>query len=323
MTSSQNSRHETSLIESLGHIDEFLHAIKVERNAKENTLSSYCRDLEAFAEYLDQKEKDSKFSKLSDKEKLQLYRDAIAKDFKASTISRKISALRQFFDFLITEKIVKKNPAIDLSFPKKQAKLPKFLTIEEIERVREVLAKKTDIDSLRFKLIFEILVGSGLRVSEIISLKLNNFQSRNINGKQHNLLIVKGKGGKERIAPLSKKASEYLELYKKHINYNSDNQNMWLFPSRKNQDKHITRQQLANILKQYGVSAGLDPNKISPHILRHSFATNALEKNIDLRMLQEVLGHSDISTTQIYTHTNSIKLKKFINEHHPMAKKNK
>lgn len=298
---------------SSDYITSFLEMISSERGVSKNTIESYSRDLQGFSFYLSSK----KISVVDVKiDNIRSYLSEISSEYKESTISRKTSAIKQFFSFLLSEDEIKKDPSRLISFPKKQSNLPKFLTEKEIESLRNAV-QPSKYEDLRFLVILEILVGSGLRVSEIISLKKNSFQKNIINGETYHFLIVKGKGDKERVAPLSKSAVGVIEKY---ISFRKGDSN-YLFPSRDNSSKSITRQQIANILKKYADIANIDREKISPHILRHSFATSSLQRGVDLRMLQEVLGHSDISTTQIYTHTNPVKLKKFIHEHHPASKK--
>lgn len=306
-------------------IEPFLEMMAAERGSSKNTMESYKRDLEQAAEYFSEKSVNEILF-----EDITKFLSSISKKYSKSSISRKISALKQFFGFLKSEKDLSEDPTRLIELPKKDKLLPKFLTETEISSIIEVIKNDQNSRGYRMLAFMHILSGSGLRVSEIIALKKNNIQTSIVDGMKHQYLMLKGKGDKERIAPLTNDAilsiNQYIVVWEefltksqklKYKNFSGDS---WLFPS-KGKTGHITRQQVANLLKTYAIKAGLDPEKISPHILRHSFATNILEKGIDLRVLQEILGHSDISTTQIYTHINSAKMRGFIERHHPLAKK--
>lgn len=301
-------------------IKPFLNMQSAENSASKNTIDSYNRDLKN----LPSKLLEQTPQQISE-EDIKKYFEGIKEDFKPSTISRKISSLRQFFHFLVSEEIIDKNPARVLEFPRKGRSLPKFLTQSEIEAIILEAEKEKGFKGARAIALIEVLKGSGLRISEAIKLKKNSVQAYEIEGKESNFLLIKGKGDKERITPISKnslnKINEYLKYLDMEIEAGNLPKSNFLFPSKTAKSGYITRQQAANIIKFYAVSAGIDANKISPHKLRHSFATNLLEKGLDIRVLQEVLGHSDISTTQIYTHLNVKKLKNFIEENHPLSKK--
>lgn len=301
-------------------IKPFLNMQLAENSASKNTIDSYERDLKN----LPKKLLLAKPKKISE-EDLQQHFEVLKDDFKPSTISRKISSLRQFFHFLVSEEVIDKNPARVLEFPKKGRSLPKFLTQSEIEAIITEAEKEKGFKGSRAIALIEILRGSGLRISEAIKLKKNSVQAYEVEGKESNFLLIKGKGDKERITPISKNSLKKINKYLKYLDMEveADNlpKNNLLFPSKTSKAGHISRQQAANIIKLYAVNAGIDAKKISPHKLRHSFATNLIDKGLDIRVLQEVLGHSDISTTQIYTHLNIKKLKNFIDENHPLSKK--
>lgn len=305
-------------------IDSFLGSLAFERNASPNTLESYKRDLLSFSENLGKVD----ISEITTEIILD-YISSLSGEYKATSISRKISAIRQFFGFLASEKIIYKDPARLIDLPKKAKNLPKFLTTQEIENIKKAAQEEISNPQAKRVLAFlEILSSSGLRISEAVSLKETDIQKINYQGSNKNFLIVRGKGNKERIVPLSDKTmsvlKDYLEVRKEFLDENNGriiDDKKFLFPSKRAELGHISRQQAANLIKEYAIKANIDPKKISPHILRHSFATNILEKGIDLRVLQEILGHSDISTTQIYTHTNVGKLKRFVEENHPLSKR--
>ncbi|MDX1949448.1 MAG: tyrosine recombinase [Rickettsiales bacterium] len=311
---------------SISAIEDFISMLASEKNASKNTLESYQRDLQQFSEAI------KKPLLEADKNLIDEYISSLNKHFKASSISRKISAIRQFYHFLHSENHISKNPAKNILLPKKEKNLPKFLTENEIDTIKnQALLEGENYKSYRIICLLEILSQAGLRVSEVINLKITDIQKANYQGKDKYFMIISGKGNKERLVPISenlhKNISKYLVFLKDYLAEKQENmpkislahKKNYLFPS-SNKSGFITRQQVANILKEYALKAGISPSKISPHILRHSFATNILDKGLDLRVLQEILGHSDISTTQIYTHTNISKLKNFVEANHPLAK---
>jgi integrase/recombinase XerD len=305
-------------------LSSFLESLIAERNASKNTIESYKRDLEDFLTSIA-----NDFDNCTTKDIEKYIASLSAKGFAKATISRKISSIKQLFLFLMSEKIIKSNPAKNIEGPKKALQVPKFLTETEMSALFLASREDNSAKGIRFQAILEVLYASGLRVSEAIALKRNSVQKKTIEGAEYFYLQVMGKGNKERIVPLSHSAVEviakYLEIWedflttkqKKQLQTVGNKGNYWLFPS-KSAEGHITRQQLAILLKQVGNKAGIDGDKISPHVLRHSFATHLLSNGMDLRVLQEILGHSDISTTQIYTHINLSKLKNVVETHHPL-----
>lgn len=226
---------------------------------------------------------------------------------KASSIARKISCLKNFFKFLLNENFIIDNPAANLEAPKREAKIPKFLSEDEILK----LLKAAESD-LRLSAMIEILYAAGLRVTELVSLPFVAVQREG--NSLRNYLIVKGKGSKERIAPLNKAAIKKLLEYLKERKDSA-----WLFPGHV-KGKHLTRQAFHQMLKDLAIKSGLDPVRVHPHVIRHSFATHLLNSGVDLRVLQELLGHSDISTTEIYTHILDSKLRELVFNHHPLGK---
>ena len=265
-------------------------------------------------------------------------------ELSSASISRKISSLKNFYKFLESEDIIKSNPLLNIKSPKKEAKLPKSLTFEEISKMLDFAKNDNSEFGIKLSTMLEILYASGLRVSELVSLKMQTLQEIQSNQTKtlRNYLIIKGKGDKERIAPLNNEAIKqllkYLDLRKNLGLQNSK----WLFPgnirSKKQQDviavnssknikkiilkdNHLTRQRFHQMLKELATHSGVDADKVHPHVIRHSFATHLLNNGIDLRVLQELLGHSDISTTEIYTHIIDSKLKDLVFNHHPLATK--
>lgn len=289
-------------------IENFLDMMNAERGASFNTIDSYRRDLEQFVEF---NSKD--FTDIT-KEDLSNYIAYLNRQsYATKTIARKVSTLHEFFKFLYSEKEIKTNPSVHLSAPKPSVPLPKFLTEEEIKRLIKTVRLEKDP---RMTAMLELMYACGLRVSELVSLPENciNFDKKQI--------LVRGKGSKERIIPVSSEAIhavfDYLQIREKYIK--PGRRSIWLFPSF-SKTGHLTRDAFFKHLKELAVKAGIYPSRISPHVLRHSFATHLLNKDADLRSVQKMLGHEDISTTEIYTHIISDKLIKTIQTKHPLARK--
>jgi integrase/recombinase XerD len=310
----------------------FLEMLKVESGLAKNTLESYHLDLKLFSRFLH----DQKISFVNVNEKvIKSYLNKIYKDgISTSSASRKISTLRRFYSFLCQESYIKENPAINLVKPKKDDKLPKALSEKEVLKLIKTINRDKSDFGARLSCMLEILYASGLRATELVALPISAIQRDEKNIK--NYLIVDGKGSKERMVPLNKSALQLLEDYLLVRDRLGQQNSKWLFCGnfrvsreanlKKNAkkfdivDTHITRQRFHQMLKNLAVDAGVDRTKVSPHIIRHSFATHLLNRGADLRILQELLGHSDISTTQIYTHVMDSKLKKLVDEKHPLAK---
>jgi integrase/recombinase XerD len=303
-------------------VEQFLEMMVAERGSAKNTISAYQRDLADFLFFCKKLGKNLKKISQSHIEKYlqNLHDDGIG----ASSQARKLSSIRQLFAFLYNEKQRADNPSLTLDSPKLPKRLPETLSNEDIEKL--ISAARAGGDSpkaVRLNAMLELIYGSGLRVSELVSLKLSALQIQ-AGGKKKlaDFLIVRGKGNKERLVPLGDKSREalgkYLEI--RHVFMKEKEKNLWLFPYHR-ADGFITRQQFGVMLKELAVQAGINPEKISPHTLRHSFATHLLEGGADLRVIQELLGHSDISTTQIYTQVAGERLNKLVQEHHPLGKK--
>ncbi|PKP97713.1 MAG: tyrosine recombinase [Alphaproteobacteria bacterium HGW-Alphaproteobacteria-13] len=285
-------------------IDRFLEMMAAERGASPNTLAAYRRDLE----------------QASDAVRGPLVRaDAAAlrglmahyAPLAASSAARKLTALRQFFAFLRDEGERADNPALDIARPATRRPLPRILTHGDVDRLfaqaeEEASGEAPPAAAVRMLLMLELLYGSGLRASELVSLP------RRAVGPGREYLIVRGKGDKERLAPLSARARGVLERWLPLPAQGS----AWLFPSGK---AHLSRVRLFQMLRALAARAGLDPQAVSPHVLRHAFATHLLEGGADLRALQMMLGHADIATTEIYTHVDSRRLVELVNRRHPLA----
>jgi integrase/recombinase XerD len=283
----------------MNYIDIFLEALSAEKGRSEKTLASYASDL-----HLADSAIGGGLMNATESD-IQNYLSALPD--KASSIARKASALRGFYKFLMLEKIITANPTANLELPKRNRALPKFLTVEEIELL---ISSAGDIrNSLRLRAMIELLYASGLRVSELCELPMS--------GILGNKLLIHGKGAKERLVPMHDAAIHALN---KWIDARGDTDSKYVFPSN-GKTGHITRDGFFKILKKCAVLSGIDPNRVSPHVLRHSFASHLLAGGANLRAIQTMLGHEDISTTQIYTHVMPEKLKETVSNHHPFANK--
>ena len=285
----------------MNYIDIFLEALSAEKGRSNKTLTSYESDLRLADNAIDGGLMNA------DQNAIQNYLSSLPD--KATSIARKASALRGFYKFLMIEKIIKNNPTKNIELPKRSRTLPKFLTIEEIELL---ISSAGDIrNATRLRAMLELLYASGLRVSELCELPMS--------GILGNKLLIHGKGAKERLVPMHDAAIHALN---KWLDVRGDTNSKYVFPS-SGKTGHITRDGLFKIIKKCAVLAGIDPNRVSPHVLRHSFASHLLAGGANLRAIQTMLGHEDISTTQIYTHVMPERLKETINNHHPLANKKK
>jgi len=286
-------------------IDRFLEMMAAERGASRNTLAAYRRDLEQAAEWVKGRLADADAAALR---KMMADYQVLA----ASSAARKLSALRQFFAFLLDEGERTDNPALDIARPATRRPLPRILTHDHVARLFEQAEEEAAGDAppaaaVRMLLLLELLYGSGLRASELVSLP-----RRAITGERE-YLIIRGKGDKERLVPLSERARGALDRW---VSLLVDGA-LWLFPSGKS---HVSRVRLFQMLRDLAGRAGIDPTAVSPHVLRHAFATHLLEGGADLRALQLMLGHADIATTEIYTHVDSRRLVELVNRRHPLAR---
>ena len=292
-------------------IESFLEMMTAERGAAVNTTQSYSHDLREAAAFLTRR--GTTFEK-AEKPVLEAYTVSLSKSgLSPRTVARRLSSLRQFFHFLYTENIRSDDPTAALDTPRQPRSLPKSLIAED---VMKLIAHARNEKNLRLVAMLELLYASGLRVSELVTLPLTAVQR--IQKQAQPFLIVRGKGNKERMVPLHDTAVEELQSY---LAMRKDD-SVWLFPSR-GKEGYLTRQRFGQMLKALALRAGLDPEKISPHTLRHSFASHLLAGGADLRVIQELLGHADISTTQIYTKVEQDKLTKLVTVHHPLARKSK
>ena len=294
-------------------VNRFLEMMSAERGASANTLEAYGRDVEEFLTYC---------GGMALKE---ISRDDVG-DFvqylgregrSPKTVARKLSAVREFFKFLYTEKDIKDNPAADVLTPKQEKPLPKFLSEDEIKRLIAAAKECSGPKGRQMTAMLELMYASGLRVSELVSLPENciNFDRRQV--------FVRGKGSKERVVPVASAAIQavfdYLEQRDCFIR--EGRRSIWLFPSKSSRSGHISRDTFFKRLKELAVKAGIYPSRVTPHVLRHSFATHLLNHNADLRSVQKMLGHESINTTEIYTHILSDKLLETVQKLHPLAGK--
>src|SRR5579863_6013330 len=307
--------------------DLFLDMLAAEQGAGDNTLDAYRRDLTDFSEFLAAK---SRSFVGAETQSLRDYlADLDSRGFKSSSVARRLSAMRHLFRFLLNERIRTADPAAILSGPKRGRGLPKVLSISDVDRLlvrAKALAEEAEaspqerLRALRLYCLLEVLYATGLRVSELVSLPLS--ASRSSAG----MIVVRGKGNKERLVPLNEASrramTDYLAAVEalKAAKQKNAALSKWLFPSF-GESGHLTRQHFARDLKELAASAGLAPRLVSPHVLRHAFASHLLHNGADLRIVQTLLGHTDISTTQIYTHVVEERLKSLVRDLHPLAQK--
>jgi integrase/recombinase XerD len=308
-------------------INLFLDMIAAEQGAGDNTLDAYRRDLTDFSEFL------ARTGQGFITAETQGLRDYLAdldgRSFKSSSVARRLSAMRHLFRFLMNERIRTDDPAAILSGPKRGRGLPKVLSIGDVDRLltrAKALSEAPEasplqrLRAMRLYCLLEVLYATGLRVSELVALPLS--ASR----RDARMIVVRGKGNKERLVPLNQASrqamADYLaaiEALKPDKKKNAAS-SKWLFPSF-GASGHLTRQHFARDLKELAASAGLAPRLVSPHVLRHAFASHLLHNGADLRIVQTLLGHTDISTTQIYTHVVEERLKSLVRDLHPLAEK--
>jgi integrase/recombinase XerD len=294
-------------------VERFLEMLQAERNSSPNTREAYTRDLKDAAGFL--AERGVALAK-ADAEALRAYLGRLAKAGMAPrSQARRLSALRQFFRFLAAEGMRPDDPSATLDAPRLGRPLPKLIDEEEAGRLIEAArALAPGAERERLVLLLEILYGAGLRVSELVGLPLSAAL------RQPKVLVLRGKGAKERMVPLSEPARAALARYLKERDFFlvKRRPSPWLFPSR-GASGHLTRQRLAQLLKGLAPAAGIAPARLSPHVLRHAFATHLIEHGADLRSVQKMLGHADIATTQIYTHVAGERLARLVQDHHPLA----
>jgi integrase/recombinase XerD len=303
-----------------GLIEDFLAMLQAERQASTNTVEAYRRDLLDYASAVQRRKTTLVAATRADIEAhlAALTRHGVA----ASSSARKTSAIRQFYRYLVSENMIRENPTALLTGARRQRPLPHVLDHREVNELLAAAASDTTPEGRRLNAMLQLLYASGLRVSELVSLSMAQVrQSMQHAAGSTSFLVVTGKGGRERVAPLHREAIEALKEYLaiRGVFIEGTSYSPFLFPSSA-KEGHLTRQRLGQLLKELARGAGIEEEKVHPHALRHSFASHLLEGGADLRVIQELLGHADITTTQIYTHVSRKHLKELIRAHHPLAK---
>ncbi len=291
----------------------FLEMMAVERNAAANTLAAYGRDLEDAQAFLASR---GGLAQAQAEDVEAYFAELGRRGLAASTAARRRAAVRQFYRFCLGEGWRRDDPSRRVEAPGKARTLPKVLTRAEVDSLITAASARDGAAGVRLAAMVELLYASGLRISELLALKLDAL------ARDPAFLVVKGKGGKERLAPLNPAAraavKAYLEIRPQFLP-KGDKANPWLFPSR-GASGRLTRRRVGQLLDEAAIAAGVDPEKVSPHVLRHAFATHLLEGGADLRVVQTLLGHADIATTQVYTHVMSERLREVVEQAHPLAR---
>ncbi len=304
--------------DSARRLESFLEMLAAERNAARNTIEAYRRDLVDFAGFL------ARRGEALDTAGASAIRDYLAQLDKAGmaprTVARRLSALRQFIRFHVAEGLRDDDPLALIDSPRQGRVLPKLLGEIEVARLLAAARAVPGLEGRRLSTLLELLYATGLRVSELVGLPVAAVM------RDQRVLIVRGKGNRERMVPLNEPAraaiTEWLSLRAQSLakpKRGRASTSPWLFPSRAAAG-HLTRQRFFQLLKQLAIAAGIEPRKVSPHVLRHAFASHLLEHGADLRSVQQMLGHADIATTQIYTHVAGERLRALVRDHHPMAR---
>jgi integrase/recombinase XerD len=297
----------------------FLEMMSAERGAAANSLAAYGRDLQSYLEFLSGKGVLLKTAATDDVRGF--LADAEYHGLARTTAARRLSAVKQFHQFLLAEGLNPENPAAIVEGPRAAKPLPKMLSDTEMiallaaaeDRVQKAKGKSV-FKALRMQCLLELLAATGLRVSELVGLSYRSALTDDV------FLTIKGKGGRERIVPFSERARGFLKTYVRALKAETDSEPKWLFPSH-GLGGMLTRQHFGLELKVLARAAGLDATGVSPHVLRHVFASDLLAHGADLRAVQQMLGHADISTTQIYTHVQAERLKEVVEKFHPLSKK--
>lgn len=298
-------------------VDQFLEMLAAERGRAANSMAAYRRDIDHFLADTQQPLLETTT------ETIRQYLASLHREgLKVSTVSRRLSAIRQLFLFFYREGLRGDNPAKNIESPRRPATLPKILSDRQVEQLLDTAEQKTgtgELKALRAHALLETLYATGLRISELVSLP------RRAVGPDTTMILVRGKGGRERMVPLGDKARRALTAYLAVLKSDEVERGgtsrpgqQYLFPSR-GESGHLTRRRAGQLIKELALDAGLDPGIVSPHKLRHAFATHLLSNGADLRSVQQMLGHADISTTQIYTHVIEERLKSLVLTKHPLA----
>lgn len=304
---------------AINWIESFLETIHAERNASQNTLDAYRRDLINYVDFLNSQKRTLKQATRIDIENylISLESDGLAQ----ATRARRLSAIKQIYRYGFEERLITDDPSMQIRGPKTARKLPSHLSEHDVNALLEASIKtgRNPTDHRRSSCLMQILYATGMRVSELVSLPVAAVRG------DPDMLLIKGKGGKERLVPLSAPAKMAIAAYLSDWDAsqtlavaNGKPETKFLFPSR-GKLGHLTRVRFYTLIKEICVIAGIDPTNVSPHTLRHAFATHLLANGADLRVIQMLLGHADVATTEIYTHVLDEKLKSLVFEHHPLA----
>ena len=301
-------------------ISTFLQAQAAELGAATNTLLAYGRDLKDFASWL--QHRGSGFDQ-ADRDQIEAYLiDCQAQGLSRSTRARRLSAIKQLYRFAFEESWSETNPAIQIKGPGRQKRLPKTLDVPEVDRLLEAARQtgRSNADRIRNTCLMEVLYATGMRVTELVSLPVSSARG------DPRMLLVMGKGGKERMVPLSPPARDALAAWlivrdeaEDQTVEKGGQRSRFLFPSR-GKSGHLTRHRFFLLVKELAVQGGVSPEKVTPHTLRHAFATHLLANGADLRSIQTLLGHADVATTEIYTHVLDERLSELVLQHHPLSK---
>lgn len=301
----------------LHHLEAFLEMLSAERGAAVHTLDAYRRDLLDYAGFVRRQARGLANGTAAD---IRGYLTSLSEaGLKPSTQARRLSALRQLHRFLLDEDVRTDDPTSTIESPKRGRPLPKVVTEAQTQALIDAAAALDGPEAVRLLCIVELLYASGLRVTELVTLPLVA-----VSGERR-MLLVKGKGGRERLVPLGTPAREAINTYLKvraRFLPASERAQRFLFPSR-GREGHLTRRRVAQLMKDLAIKAGVDPRKLSPHVLRHAFASHLVAHGADLRSVQQLLGHADIATTQIYTHVQDERLRRLVSEKHPLAVRRK
>ena len=295
---------------------DFLLSLVTEKNMSLNTASSYKADLKIFIAFIE--EQGLNFKTIKKNDLGNFFQKQKERGFSDNTVSRRLSTIKQFFKFLVHEGLIDRNPCEEIKNFKKTKKIPGFLSEKEVLSILNSASRvgKNDVEKARNKALIEILYASGMRVSELVSLRKSLFIGT------PEIILIKGKGNKERMVPISKIALSAVKKYLKKLK--KDNlelyKNEFLFPSR-SKNGFLNREKFFLIIKEIAYTAGLNAKHVSPHKIRHAFASHLLSNGADLRVIQTLLGHKNLSSTEIYTHVLNEKMIKSVQENHPFAKK--
>ncbi len=292
----------------------FLEMMAAERGASLNTIEAYRRDLNEFSQFV--MTCGTRIESTTADQVRDYHRISAQTGLAPVTMARKLSVLRGYFAFLLGEGLRRDDPCAEVDTPRLGRPLPKTLSQDEVNRILAIARDRDGASGRRLTALVEILYATGLRVTELVTLPISALS------RDRRVLVVRGKGSKERMVPIGTPARRAIELYlaDRGKTERSGATVRFLFPGRSGPG-HLSRSHFARLLKRLGVEAGIDPRRISPHVLRHAFATHLVDHGADLRSVQQMLGHADISTTQIYTHVADSRLKTLVAERHPLAEK--